>query len=258
NESDLLKQLHDAQSDNRRFVWIARRLDIEQAQPILELKLPGLQSLLEPKRYYPNGSLASHILGFVGLDGQGLGGLEQSYNTKISGEPGRLFVEKDATGKPYESFEIAATQGQTVVLTIDQAIQYQAERALQAAVERSHAKSGSAIVLDPRTGEILALANAPSFDPNDVAASPADNRRNWALQNIYEPGSTFKIVAYSAAIEKGLAKPDDKIDCQMGAITVAGRVIHDHKRFGVLTLAEALAKSSNIAAIKLGLRVGNE
>jgi cell division protein FtsI (penicillin-binding protein 3) len=256
-ESDLLKQLQNAQSDNRRFVWIARRRDVEQAQPILDLKLPGLQSLLEPKRYYPNGSLASHILGFVGLDGQGLGGLEQSYNTKISGEPGRLFLEKDATGKPYESYEIAATQGQTVVLTIDQAIQYQAERALQEAVQRSHAKSGSAIVLDPRSGEILALANAPSFDPNDVAAASAESRRNWALQNIYEPGSTFKIVAFSAAIERKLAKPDDKIDCQMGAITVAGRVIHDHK-YGTLTLSEALAKSSNVAAIKLGIRVGNE
>jgi cell division protein FtsI (penicillin-binding protein 3) len=257
-ESDLLKQLKDTQDQKRRFVWLARRLDAEQAAPLLSLKLPGLNSVLEPKRYYPNGSLAAHAVGFVGLDGQGLGGVEQSYNAKISGEPGRLFLEKDATGKPYESFEIAATQGQTVVLTIDQAVQYEAERALQSAVERAHAKSGSVIVLDPRSGEILALANAPSFDPNKVSASPADNRRNWALQNIYEPGSTFKIVAFSAAIEKKLARPDDKIDCQMGAITVAGRVVHDHKRFGTLTLAEALAKSSNVAAIKLGLRVGNE
>lgn len=257
-ESDLLKQLKDTQDQKRRFVWLARRLDAEQAAPLLSLKLPGLNSVLEPKRYYPNGSLAAHAVGFVGLDGQGLGGVEQSYNAKISGEPGRLFLEKDATGKPYESFEIAATQGQTVVLTIDQAVQYEAERALQSAVERAHAKSGSVIVLDPRSGEILALANAPSFDPNNVSASPADNRRNWALQNIYEPGSTFKIVAFSAAIEKKLARPDDKIDCQMGAITVAGRVVHDHKRFGTLTLAGALAKSSNVAAIKLGLRVGNE
>ena len=258
SQSELIKQLQDAQNEKRRFVWIARRLDIEEAKPILDLKLPGLQSLLEPKRYYPNGSLGSHVLGFVGLDGQGLAGVEQAYNAKISGEPGQLFLEKDATGRPYESFEVSASQGQSVVLTIDQAIQYQAERALQEAVQRSHAKSGSAIVLDPRTGEVLALANAPSFDPNDVAASPAENRRNWALQNIYEPGSTFKIVAFSAAIEKKLAKPDDKIDCQMGAITVAGRLVHDHKRFGVLTLSEALAKSSNVAAIKLGIRVGNE
>jgi cell division protein FtsI (penicillin-binding protein 3) len=257
NASDLLKELQGAQNENRRFVWLARRLDFAQAQPILELKLPGVQSLLEPKRYYPNGSLASHILGFVGLDGQGLGGLEQSYNTKISGEPGRLFLEKDATGKPYESYEIAATQGQTIVLTIDQAIQFQAERALQTAVQAAHAKSGSAIVLDPHSGEILALANAPSFDPNNVAAASPESRRNWALQNIYEPGSTFKIVAFSAALERKLAKPDDKIDCQMGSITIAGRVVHDHK-YGVLTLSEALAKSSNVAAIKLGIRVGNE
>jgi cell division protein FtsI (penicillin-binding protein 3) len=197
------------------------------------------------------------VLGFVGLDGQGLAGLEQAYNEKISGEPGRLFLEKDATGRPYESYEIAAKQGQSVVLTIDQGIQYQVERALQGAVERTHAKSGSVIVLDPRSGEILAMANAPSFDPNAVAASPADNRRNWALQNVYEPGSTFKIVAFSAAIEKKLAKPDDRIDCQMGSITVAGRLIHDHHPFGTLTMAEALAKSSNVAAIKLGLRVGD-
>ncbi|HSB26484.1 MAG TPA: hypothetical protein VLE19_01455, partial [Pyrinomonadaceae bacterium] len=134
-ESDLIKQLQDAQNEKRRFVWIARRLDVEQAKPIVELNLPGLQSVLEPKRYYPNGSLASHVLGFVGLDGQGLGGVEQSFNQKISGEPGRLFLERDATGKPYESFEIAAAQGQTVLLTLDQSIQYQAERALQEAVQ---------------------------------------------------------------------------------------------------------------------------
>jgi len=257
NETDLFKQLQGAQDGKRRFVWIVRRLDEEQATPILALNLPGVQSVLEPKRYYPNGSLASHVLGFVGLDGQGLAGLEQAYNEKISGEPGRLFLEKDATGRPYESYEIAAKQGQSVVLTIDQGIQYQVERALQGAVERTHAKSGSVIVLDPRSGEILAMANAPSFDPNAVAVSPADNRRNWALQNVYEPGSTFKIVAFSAAIEKKLAKPDDRIDCQMGSITVAGRLIHDHHPFGTLTMAEALAKSSNVAAIKLGLRVGD-
>ena len=258
NANDLLQQLQSAQSEDKRFVWIARRLDVEKADPLIALKLPGLHSVLEPKRYYPNGSLASHILGFVGLDGQGLGGVEQSYNEKISGEPGRLFLERDATGKPYESYEITGKPGQTVVLTIDQAIQYQTEKALQDAVQRSRAKSGAAIVLDPRTGEILALANAPSFDPNNVAASPAQHRSNWALQNIYEPGSTFKIVAFSAALEKGLGKPDDKIDCQMGAITVAGRVIHDHHPYGTLTLTEALEKSSNVAAIKLGLRVGNE
>lgn len=255
---DLWAEFREAQDANRRFVWIARRLDADQANKITELNLPGLQSVLEPKRYYPNGSLAAHVLGYVGLDGDGLGGLERSYNEKISGEPGRLFLEKDATGKPYESYEIASKPGNSVVLTIDQAIQYEAEQALGEAVRNSHAKSGSVVVLDPRNGEILALANAPTFDPNQVAASSAAARSNWALQNIYEPGSTFKVVAFSAALEKKLARVDEKIDCQMGAITVAGRVVHDHKPFGLLTLPEALAKSSNVAAIKLGLRVGDE
>ena len=221
------------------------------------MNLPGIHAQFEPKRYYPNGSLAAHILGYVGLDGQGLGGVEQFYNSKISGEPGQLFLEKDASGKPYESYEIASKPGQTVVLTIDQSIQYQAEQALQAAVQRTRAKSGTVIVLDPRSGEILALANAPTFDPNRVADAKPETRSNWALQNIYEPGSTFKVVAFSAALEKHLVKPDDHIDCQMGAVTVAGRVIHDHSRYGTLTISEALAKSSNVAAIKLGVRVGD-
>src|SRR5215217_5108747 len=257
-ESDLAKEFREALDEKRRFIWIARRLDADIAAKITALNLPGIHPQLEPKRFYPNGSLAAHVLGYVGLDGQGLGGVEQSYNEKISGEPGQLFLEKDASGKPYESYEIAAKPGQTVVLTIDQSIQYIAEQALQGAVQRAHAKSGSVIVLDPRSGDILALANAPTFDPNKVAETKPETRSNWALQNIYEPGSTFKVVAFSAAIEKKLAKPEDHIDCQMGAITVAGRVVHDHHAFGSLTIAEALAKSSNVAAIKLGLRVGDE
>src|SRR5688572_20658593 len=251
---ELLKEFREAQAEKKRFIWIARRLDADQAEKITALGLPGLQSQLEPKRYYPNGSLAAHVLGYVGLDGKGLGGVEQFYNSKIAGEPGQLFLERDAKGNGYE---IASKPGQTVVLTIDQTVQYQAEQALNAAIQRSRAKSGTVIVLDPKSGEILALANAPSFDPNNVAATKAETRSNWALQNIYEPGSTFKVVAFSAALEKKLVKPDDRIDCQMGAITVAGRVIHDHTAFGTLTITQALEKSSNVAAIKLGLRVGD-
>ena len=207
-----------------------------------------------PSAYYPNGSLAAHVLGFVGLDNAGHAGIEQFYNQKISGEPGKLFLETDSRGRAYESFEAQSKPGQNVVLTLDQMVQYRAEQALTAAVAQSHAKSGTAIVLDPHTGEILALANAPTFDPNTPGAAKPETRINQALEYVYEPGSTFKIVAYSAAIEKGLVKPDDKIDCQMGSITVAKRVIHDHHPFGVLTVAEALAKSSNVGAIKLGLQ----
>ncbi len=254
----LQERLRQAKEGNRKFVWIARKLDEEQAERINALKLEGVYSLKEPKRSYPNGSLAAHVLGFVGLDEVGLAGVEQFYDERVRGEAGKVFIETDAHRRAYSSFEQNARPGQSVVLTIDQVIQYRTEQALAGAVERAHAKSGTAIVLDPHTGEILALANAPTFDPNNARNSSAEARANQALQNIYEPGSTFKIVAYSAAIEKGLVKPDDHIDCQMGSITVAGRLVHDHHPFGSLTIAEALAKSSNVAAIKLGLRVGDD
>jgi cell division protein FtsI (penicillin-binding protein 3) len=257
DQKAVFDQLNDARNNGRRFIWVARRIAPDKAQQLEAMNLAGVHTRKEPKRFYPNGSLAANVLGFVGLDGNGLGGIEQVYNEKITGEPGKVFIEKDSLGRAYESTEVPGRPGQTIVLTIDQSIQYQAEAALTAAIEESHAKAGTAIVMDPRTGDILALANAPTFDPNDVGAASPAARNNWALQNIYEPGSTFKIVAFSAAIEKGLAKPDDHIDCQMGSITVAKRVIHDHKPFGNLTLSEALAKSSNVAAIKLGLRVGD-
>lgn len=253
----LVNQILEAKEGGRRFLWIARRITPEQAQMLETMDLAGLHTRKEPKRFYPNGSLAANVLGYVGLDGNGLAGIEQVYNQKIIGEPGKLFIEKDSRGRGYESTEIPGRPGQTVILTIDQSIQYQAEVALTTAIQESRAKAGTAIVLDPHSGEILALANSPTFDPNDVGAAAPAARANWALQNIYEPGSTFKIVAFSAAIEKKLAKPDDRIDCQMGSITVAKRLIHDHHPFGSLTIAEALAKSSNVAAIKLGLRVGD-
>jgi cell division protein FtsI (penicillin-binding protein 3) len=257
DQRTLFNQIVEAKESGRRFLWIARRIAPDKAQTLETMDLAGVHTRKEPKRFYPNGSLAANVLGFVGLDGNGLAGIEQVYNKKITGEPGKLFLEKDSRGRAYESTEISGRPGQTIILTIDQSIQYQAEAALMTAIEQSGAKAGTAIVLDPHNGDILALANAPTFDPNDVGAASPAARANWALQNIYEPGSTFKVVAFSAAIEKRLAKPDDHIDCQMGSIIVAKRVIHDHHAFGSLTIAEALAKSSNVAAIKLGLRVGD-
>jgi len=258
DRKEIINRLRDAQSSNKKFIWIARRIDAQLANRLDVLELPGIYSRKEPKRFYPNDSLAAHVLGFVGTDEIGLSGVEQYYNEKIRGESGKLYVETDRLKRAFESYEVQPHPGQTVVLTIDQTIQYRTEQALNAAVERAHAKSGTAIVMDPRTGEILALANAPAFDPNQPPKDSSDGRSNGALQNIYEPGSTFKIVAYSAAIEKGLVRPEDKINCQMGQITVAGRLIHDHHPFGVLTVADALAQSSNVGAIKLGLLVGNE
>jgi len=258
DRAELANRLREAKASGKKFVWITRRLDVPTAQKLDVLEMDGVFSRKEPKRFYPNDSLAAHVLGFVGSDEVGLSGVEQYYNEKIRGDSGKLFLEMDRDRRAFESYEVQPHPGQTVVLTIDQVIQYRTEQALSAAVQRAHAKSGTAIVMDPRTGEILALANAPSFDPNQPTSVSPESRSNGALQSIYEPGSTFKIVAYSAAIEKGLVKPEDKLDCQMGQITVAGRLIHDHHPFGVLTVADALAQSSNVGAIKLGLLVGNE
>jgi cell division protein FtsI (penicillin-binding protein 3) len=260
DKEDLATKLSEAKDANKKFIWLIRRLDLQSATKLDAMNLDGVYSRKEPKRYYPNDSLAAHVLGFVGTDEIGLGGVEQYYNEKIRGESGKVYMERDGSSerRVFESYEVQPHPGQTVVLTIDQTIQFRTEQALFAAVERSHAKSGTAIVMDPHNGEILALANAPAFDPNHPANDSPENRTNGALQNIYEPGSTFKVVAYSAAIEKGLVTPEDKINCQMGQITVAGRLIHDHHPFGVLSVSDALAQSSNVGAIKLGLLVGND
>lgn len=256
--TELARRINEADKAKAKFIWLARRLDEAHAKEIQDLNLKGIHMRKEPKRFYPNGSLAAHVLGFVGIDEVGLSGMEQFHNERIRGESGKVFVEKDAHGLSYESIEEPSRAGQTVVLTIDQMIQYRTEQALVAAVDRTHARSGTVIVLEPRTGEILALANAPTFDPNDAGEATKQSRVNGALEIVYEPGSTFKIVAFSAAIEEGLVKPGDHIDCQMGSITVAGRLVHDHHSFGSLSIADALAKSSNVAAIRLGLRVGDD
>lgn len=258
NTVALSQRLRDARTANRRFVWLARKLDEAQARSVRALSIKGVYALPESRRIYPNGAVAAHVLGFTGLDDDGLAGVERFHNASLIGEEGRTFADVDARRQAYESDQIGARDGQSVVLTIDATIQHLTEQALGRAVAQSRARSGTAIVLEPHTGEILALANAPAFDPNRAARlTPAERAANQALQNIYEPGSTFKIVAFSAALEERLARPDERIDCQMGAITVAGRRIRDHTAFGTLTMTEALARSSNVAAIKLGLRVGD-
>jgi len=258
DSAPLKARLEEGQKAHRKFVWLARQLDAEQAAKVHELQLAGVHAVKEPKRYYPNGALAAHLLGYVGTDDEGLAGIELFQNAALGGDAGKTVFDKDARHKVFNSFAVEAQPGQSIVLTIDQNIQYQAERALASAVQATRAKAGTALVLDPRTGEILALANAPTFDPNGAKKIAADVRTNQALQHIYEPGSTFKIVAYSAAIEEKLVRPTDLIDCQMGSINLFGRTIRDTHAYGALTITEALAKSSNVAAIKLGLRVGKE
>lgn len=258
DRNQLAEKIQTAKANNKRFVWLARKVEPDKSDNLRALNVKGVYETSEPKRFYPNGTLASHIVGFVGSDDEGLGGVERFFNASLTGEVADGQVERDAKRHSFDSTIVEAKPGQSVVLTIDNVVQYRTEQVLEEAVARSHAKSGTAVAIDPRTGEILALANAPTFDPNEAARLPAERLRNDALQNIYEPGSTFKIVAFSAALEEGLVRPDEKIDCQMGAINVRGRIVHDHSAFGTLTLTEALAKSSNVAAIKLGLRVGDE
>lgn len=252
----LAAKLKEAKDAHRGFVWLARKVDEEQSKAVEALKIKGVYSVEEYQRRYPNGALAAHVVGFVGLDDKGLAGVEQFYDASLTGEPGKVIVDADAKRRAFESEGGEAQDGRTVVLTIDQTIQYIVERELSAAVERTQAKRGAAVVLDPHTGEILALANAPAFDPNEASDVSAEARRNDALQNIYEPGSTFKIVAYTGALEEKLITPETKIECP-GSISVPGRVIHDHAH-GTLTATEALAKSSNVAAIKIGMKLGNE
>src|SRR5207253_6463913 len=184
DRAELAERLSEAKETNKKFVWIVRRLDIQSASKLDQLNLDGIYSRKEPKRYYPNDSLAAHVLGFVGTDEIGLSGVEQYYNEKIRGEGGKVFLERDRDRRAFESYEVQSHPGQTVVLTIDQAIQYRTEQALSAAVARTHAKSGTAIVMDPRTGEILALANSPAFDPNQPPKNSNDGRPDLALQSI--------------------------------------------------------------------------
>ena len=254
--SALAVRLREGKEAKRGFVWLARRVEEEQSLAVRALKLKGVYSTEEQRRRYPKGALAAHVLGFVGLDAKGLGGVEQIYNAALTGEEGRLVLDADAKRRAFESAGSDARDGRTLVLTIDQTVQYIVERELAAAMERTHAKSAAAVVLEPHTGEVLALANAPSFDPNDAGGASLESRRNDALQNIYEPGSTFKIVPFTGALEEKLITPETRIDCP-GSISLPGRVVGDHAR-GSLTATEALAKSSNVAAIKLGQRLGNE
>lgn len=258
NKDELVARLQTAKENERKFEWLARKLDHETAEKARALNLKGVHSLKEPKRFYPNKELAADVLGFVNLDEEGIAGVELVQNEKLKGEPTKVFVETDAQRNAYSSNTVSGRAGQTLVLTIDQMVQFYTQQALVAAVERTGAKSGTAIVLNPRTGEILALANTPTFDSNNPRRSSGEAKDNDALQSIYEPGSTFKLVAYSAVIEEGLAHPDERIFCENGAYNIYGRTVKDSHAYGALTLTEALAKSSNIAAIKLGQRLGNK
>jgi cell division protein FtsI (penicillin-binding protein 3) len=251
--SDMAKKLRRKGA----FVYLARQVSPEEARAVRDLQLPGVTFLKESRRYYPKRELAAHVLGYVGLDNVGLGGIESAYDSEIRGRDGKVLIQTDAKRHAVSSrVERPATAGAGIELTLDQYLQHIAERELRAGVEENHAAGGSAIIMAPDSGEILALANWPTFNPNAFARADEDARRNRAIQTLYEPGSTFKIVTASAALEHGTVHPDTMIETSPGYITFGSRIIHDTHMYGLIPFTDVIVKSSNVGAIKVGMRVG--
>lgn len=243
---------------SRNFAWVARRLDPDTATRVRELNLKGIYLQKEFKRFYPNNDLAAQVLGYVGTDDIGLGGLERQFDDDMHGAPGHMVIGVDAKRQALTSEESQPMAGENLVLSIDANIQYMAERALDVQMEKVKALHGTVVVQDPHTGQILALAIAPRFNPNDQRHMDASVLSNLAVSDVYEPGSTFKLVTYSAALDAASVQPTDMVDCQGGAMTMYGRTLHDDKsdHFGVVTVQYALEHSSDVGAAKMALKVG--
>src|SRR5579875_2735281 len=261
---DLLSRALDVSADDlanrireaRTPVRLARKLSPATVQRISDMNLRGVFFQKENRRVYPQRELAAAVIGYVNVDEKGIGGIEQSLDKEIRGRPGRMMVMADGHRRWYDRTESAADPGDSVKLTIDQTIQYIAEKELAAAIEKTHAKHGIVVVQNPNNGDLLAVANWPTFDPNDAGAYPAENRMDRAVTAVYEPGSIFKPLTMTGAIEHGVVNPNELIDCQMGKILVAGHLIHDWHPFGVLTVRQVLAHSSEVGTIKVALRLG--
>jgi cell division protein FtsI (penicillin-binding protein 3) len=243
---------------SKSFCWVARKTDTETAERIRSLNLRGIYFQKESRRFYPKRELAAQVLGYAGMDDKGLSGIERQFKQQLRGTPGRISISVDARRKDFGSVEKQPDPGDNIVLTIDQQIQYIAERELENAINETHAESGVIVVENPRTGEILALANQPTFNPNVPRGITSKKLINHAVSDVYEPGSTFKIVTIAAALDEKLTNPDEVFDCQMGSIVVNGMKIHDWKPYGMLSVSDILAKSSDVGAIKIALRLGND
>jgi len=246
-------------SKERAWVWVARKLDAPRAAAVRALDLPGIGFVEETKRYYPNRELAASVLGFAGMDDHGLAGLEQVFDREVAGRPIRRTLLRDArreTAAPVDQPFTEARPGRDLFLTLDASIQHIAEQELRRTVDEHQARWGSTVILDPNTGAVLAMATYPGFDPNRFNELEPQRWRNRAIQDAYEPGSTFKVITAAAALEANLIDPADELDCLMGEIWIDRHRIRDHKPFGLLTFRDVIAKSSNVGAIKVGLLVG--
>ena len=242
----------------KNFAWVARKVDGETSDRIRALNLRGIYFQKESKRFYPKRELAAQVLGYVGLDDEGLAGIERSHDSELRGNEGKMLITMDARRKWFGRVERQPDPGSNIVLTVDEKIQYIVEKEIDQAMQETQAQAATIVVQNPKTGEILALANRPTFNPNRSRSLTPAELKNRSVSDVYEPGSTFKIVTISAALEEKLTNPDEVIDCQMGQIVVNGMRIRDHEKLGLLTVSQILAKSSDVGSIKLGLRLGNE
>ena len=244
---------------SERFVWLLRSATPEQAEALATIGLHGVGSESSRRRFYPRGSLAGQVLGFAGVDSQGLEGVELGYDRDLRGAAGSLSMDRDAHGRRMwmdGASQPVPHQGARVELTLDATFQQVTEDELNAAVIARQATAGVAIVMDPSTGEILALANVPRFDPNNVGQFTADHWRNRVTSDTYEPGSTFKGILAAAAIEAGVVRPEDRFFCENGSYAVGNRVVHDHEPYGWFSFADVIKHSSNIGAAKVAERLG--
>ena len=237
-------------------VRLAKKLSPETVQRIEDMNLKGVFFQKENRRVYPQRQSLAHALGYVDTDEKGIGGIEYAFDKQIRGKPGRMMVMADGKRRWYDRSEAAADPGASVVLTVDETIQFIAEKELARGMEQTHAKYGTVVIQNPNTGELLALANSAVFDPNDAGSYRDEVRMDRAVSAAYEPGSTFKVITMTAALENGVTDPDELIDCQMGSILVAGRLIHDWHPFGILSVRDILANSSDVGSIKVAMRLG--
>lgn len=243
-------------ASSRSFAWIARKLPPEKVDAINALNLKGVYFQKENQRFYPKRELAAHVLGFVDLDEKGLAGIEYELDRQIRGQSEKIVVMADAKQRWFDGGDAQRDRGADVYLTLDEKVQYIAERELHDAVLQTHAIAGTVLVMNPNTGEILAMANWPRFNPNKTGEWSSDARLNRAVSAIYEPGSTFKLITLAAALDEGVTRPDEVFDCENGRVYIAGRRIRDHLPFGLLNVRQILAKSSDVGAIKIALRLG--
>ncbi len=260
DRNELIGQMREAKASRRGFLWVKRKITPDEAKRLRDLKLEWIEFRTESQRFYPNKSLAAHVIGGVDFEETGNAGIERSRNADLEGRAGKVLITEDVQKRGFESKIATEPQpGKDVRLTIDSRIQFVAERQLEAMVTQHHAHSGTLVAMDPKTGDVLALASFPTYNPNELPKSDSlGARENLAISAPFEPGSVYKVITLSSALETTQLRPESMINCGNGQITLFGRTIHDHSRYSSLSMEDVLARSSNIGAINIGLTVGEK